>query len=227
MTVQDYLDRHYSTAEQIADSCGISVAELESMIAQKLIPQPSYKVVGDILISSAFGELDAPKLKAGSYFHPASKHWIERAQSISEGQAADKLKKLFFDNMALELSHLNNSTFRLIDAFDENGSPLASGLEDRIASYWQSFLQGIFGLCVANPVSEREISHKEILQEKLTTLTENGERCRDLAIRKDELFVLISQYEASSMPFSPVEYPISSRKRLVDDLRLKCDFASY
>jgi Family of unknown function (DUF6058) len=227
MTVQDYLDRHYSTAEQLADSCSVSVDVLESMIAQKLIPQPSYKVVGEILISSAFGELDAPGARTGSYYHPASQHWIARAQSISEGQAADTLKKLFFVNMAAELSHLNNSTFRLVDAFDENGRPLAKGLEARIASYWQSFLQGIFGLCVANPVSEREISHKEILQEKLTTLTENGKRCTDLPIRKDELLLLISQYEASSMPFSPVEYPISSRKRLVDDLRLKCEIVTY
>jgi Family of unknown function (DUF6058) len=227
MTVQDYLDRHYSTAEQLADHCSVSVAVLESMIAQKLIPQPSYKVESDILMSSAFGELNAPGARAGSYFHPASQYWIARAQSISEGQAADTLKKLFFVNMAAELCHLNNSTFRLVDAFDENGCPLASGLEARIASYWQSFLQGIFGLCVANPVSEREIAQKEILQEKLMTLTENGERYRDLSIGKDELLLLISQYEASSMPFSPVEYPISSRKRLVDDLRLKCEIVTY
>jgi hypothetical protein len=222
MTVQDYLDRHYYTAEQLADCCDISVATLETMIAQKLIPQPSYKVMGDILLSAAFGELAAQGAKAGSYFHPASQHWITRARGLPNEQAAETLEKLFYVNMAAELSHLNRSTYRMADAFDDDGRLIAAGLEARIASYWQSFLKGIFGLCVANPVSEFEIARKEILQEKLTALTDNGEQHENMTISKEVLLLLIDQYEASSMPFSPVEYPISSRKRLVYDLRLKC-----
>ena len=222
MTVQEYLDRHYYTAEQLADYSGVPVTLLESLMAQHLIPRPSDKVAGDILTSSAFGELDAQGAKAGSYYHPSSQQWIARAQSIAGEKAADALEKFFFVNMAVELSHLNHRMYRLIDAFDENGRPLASGLEARIAGYWQSFLKGIFGLCVANPVSEREIAEKEILQEKLTTLTNNGEQCEGILLSRKELLLLVDQYEASSMPFSPVEYPISSRKRLVDDLRLKC-----
>jgi hypothetical protein len=179
-------------------------------------------VVGDILLSAAFGELDAKGAKAGAYFHPASQYWIVRAQGISGQHIAETLQKLFYVNMAVELSHLNHSTYRMVDAFDDDGRPLAAGLEERIASYWQSFLEGIFGLCVANPVSEFEIARKEILQEKLTTLTNNGTQHDDIAINKDELLSLIGQYEASSMPFSPVEYTMSSRKRLIADLRLKC-----
>jgi hypothetical protein len=38
--------------------------------------------------------------------------------------------------------------------------------------------------------------------------------------RDDErALALIEAYASASMPFSPVEYPLSSRKRLVDDLR--------
>jgi hypothetical protein len=110
----------------------------------------------------------------------------------------------------------------MADAFDDHGRPIAAGLEARIASYWQSFQQGIFGLCVANPVSEFEITRKEILQEKLTTLTDNGEQYADISIGKEALLLLIDKYEEASMPFSPIEYPMSSRKRLVTDLRLKC-----
>jgi hypothetical protein len=110
MSVQDYLDRHYYTAEQLAECCGVSVATLESMIAQKLIPQPSYRVVGDTLISAAFGELEAQGAKAGTYFHPTNQHWIARAQGIPDEHAAETLQKLFYVNMAVELSHLNHST---------------------------------------------------------------------------------------------------------------------
>jgi hypothetical protein len=112
MSVQDYLDCHYYTAEQLAECCDVSVATLETMIAQKLIPQPSYKVAGDILLSAAFGELEAQGAKAGSYFHPASQHWIARAQPLPKEQAAETLQKLFYANMAAELSHLNHRTYR-------------------------------------------------------------------------------------------------------------------
>jgi len=38
---------------------------------------------------------------------------------------------------------------------------------------------------------------------------------------KARMGVLIDQYAQASMPFSPLEYARSSRKRLVDDLREK------
>ena len=61
--------------------------------------------------------------------------------------------------------------------------------------------------------------YKEILQEKLSAITNNGSRVNyqneDLAALKK----LIDDYANSTMPFSPLEYPRSSRKRLVEDLR--------
>ena len=51
-------------------------------------------------------------------------------------------------------------------------------------------------------------------------LTGNGSRVADTEDGKRELLALIEAYARASMPFSPAEYPYSSRKRLVDDLRL-------
>ena len=64
---------------------------------------------------------------------------------------------------------------------------------------------------------------KDILRERRTALTHNGESYTGLDIGREDLLLLINQHEAASMPFSPVEYPMSSRKRLIADLRIKCN----
>lgn len=86
---------------------------------------------------------------------------------------------------------------------------------------WEHFLQGTFGLCVANPLSEEAIAWKEVLQEKLTTLSDNGARAVFSAPKAQAMLELIDAYAQSAMPFSPVEYSVSSRKRLVEDLRAR------
>ena len=60
-----------------------------------------------------------------------------------------------------------------------------------------------------------------MLQEKLTQLSENGARTVYSPLQLLALHELIDAYAAAAMPFSPVEYALSSRKRLVEDLRLK------
>jgi hypothetical protein len=56
-----------------------------------------------------------------------------------------------------------------------------------------------------------------VLQEKLAALSESA-----IGSRTDEemraLLQLIDAYASAAMPFSPIEYPLSSRKRLVEEL---------
>lgn len=70
-------------------------------------------------------------------------------------------------------------------------------------------------------LAEAAIARKEILQEKLMALSDNGTRERFDASERRQLLRLIGAYARASMPFSPVEYPRSRRKRLVDDLRAR------
>jgi hypothetical protein len=120
--------------------------------------------------------------------------------------------------MRAALASLNADTWRLSDSFAANGAVIADGLDARIDSLWTHFLHGTFGLCVANPSSEFEIARKEVLQEKLIALTDNGAKLRFTPDDVRQLAPLIADYAAATMPFSPFDYPLSSRKRLVDDL---------
>jgi hypothetical protein len=67
--------------------------------------------------------------------------------------------------------------------------------------------------------SAAAIAYKEILQEKLVALSENGKKLVYPVQQARAMQELIDAYAAAAMPFSPVAYPVSSRKRLVEDLR--------
>jgi hypothetical protein len=65
---------------------------------------------------------------------------------------------------------------------------------------------------------------KEVLQEALIALTNNGVKTDYNSQDKTQLLNLIDQYEQASMPFSPAEYPNSIRQDLIEDLRAKINY---
>lgn len=224
--LNDYLAKYYLNAQQFSAACNINGDELRGLIAAQLIPEPSYIVTESATIKSfAFSEMPAPDAKPGEYFHRESTVWVARAIATiaSDGQAKayEILKSNFLRNFATALKELNTSTRRLTDSFDEIGAAIQAGLDARCATAWKYFLNGTFCLCVAHPVSEAAIANKEILQEKLTALSENGQKTEFTEAEVQVIFPLISSYAAAAMPFSPVEFSISSRRRLVDDLRAR------
>lgn len=224
--LDNYLSTHFLNAEQLAAAAGIAVEMHAAMIANRLVPAPSYVIDSEGIITSfVFGAMEAAGATPGQYFHPAQLTWIARARGVLDAtpayEAEAQLQTQFCANFAAALATLNLSTWRLADSFDDAGSPLAAGLQARLDDAWTYFLNGTFTLCVANPVSEAHIAYKEVLQEKLAQQTDNGKQTVFSAQQAVELDTLIDAYAAAAMPFSPVEYTISSRKRLVEDLRAR------
>jgi hypothetical protein len=222
--LDDYLAKHYLSEGQLLESAGMQADELAALLDGGVIPAPSYVVTKDGKVRSfPFGEMAAPGSVPGRYFHPSQLVWIARARNaVGRAAVADaqaRLKATFADNFAAALAALNLTTWRLRDSFDEQGAPMVEGLSIRTDSAWRYFLNGTFGLCVANPISEMHIARKEVLQEKLAQLSENGNKTMFTDQQARAMLELIDAYAASAMPFSPVEYPVSSRKRLVEDLR--------
>jgi hypothetical protein len=227
-STQDYLDRHYLDQTQFAEHCGLCHQDIAELVADGLIPAPSYLVIDAQRCKSVvFGELLDPdsttELRVGTYFHPAASAWTKHAFDTLQIHGPDEakaiLRKLFAEEFAQALAIENGNTFRLRDCFEETGAAIAAGIDQRVNSNWQHFLNGVFSLCVAKPDSITNIVHKEILQEKLSAISDNGKRVdyqgEDLAALKK----LIDEYADNAMPFSPLEYPRSSRKRLVEDLQ--------
>lgn len=146
------------------------------------------------------------------------KDYYKAKSKLGPQQAHWKLKERFKGNFAAALKEQDKTTFRLPDSFTDTGQVLSKSLGLRTELAWESFLKGVFSLCIADPSSERSIAHKEILQEALTELTDNGSRTDFSADSRCHILELIDQYAQAAMPFSPPEYARSSRKRLVEDL---------
>lgn len=224
MPLDQYLSQHYLNAEQFAAACTISVTELKQLIQHQLIPAAAYSVTADSTLKSyVFGEIAAPHAKVGQYFHPANKVWVMLAQKhiqdVDLNAACAVIYADFKQHLQAALAELNTTTWRLKDSFNDDGSIISTGLAIRTDLIWQHFLHGTFGLCVAQPDSEAAIASKEILQEKLSALSQQGKKSSFSTAEAQELLALIDALSLASMPFSPLEYPLSSRKRLIDDLR--------
>lgn len=219
-----YLSEYFLDEPQFAKACGLSREELARLITARLIPSPSYVVsIASILSSPVMGDLEAPGSTPGLYFRPEYVAWVRRAQTalaeVGPEAAHTLLKADFASNLLASLNELNATTWRLFDSFNEDGSILPAGLQVRMDEVWEHFLNGTYGLCVADPASEAAIARKEVLQEKLMNLSGKGTRTHFQNAEAQGLLALMNAYAEASMPFSPVDYPLSSRKRLVDDLR--------
>ena len=224
-TLKTYLKDHYLTTVQFAAACSVSPATLTELVNEGLVPAPSYTVTDhDVLISKAFGELPASGADPGRYYHPGNAVWVGRAQeartSSGTEQAHLDLSERFRRRFSDALKDLDRTLFRLTDSFTDSGEVISSGLSARSESAWSAHISGVFGLCVAYPSSEESIARKEVLQEALSEFRRSKLGAELGQKEIDQVVDLIDQYAEASMPFAPPEYPISSRKSLVDDLRV-------
>ena len=219
-----YLKTYYQSADEFAASCSITTDVLAGLLGEQLIPAPSYTVTDpNMLISQAFGELAVEGATPGQYFHPANATWVKLALDARENYRAQEahllLKNRFTANFGAALAEMDKDIFRLRDAFTDTGEIVADGLKARLDGAWEAFVNGVFSLCVADPSTEKSIARKEILQEALTEFSENTSVADVSAETRQHVLELIDSYAEAAMPFAPPEYPGSSRKRLVEDLR--------
>lgn len=219
-----YLNKYFLNKAQFAAACHISEAELNDWLEAQLLPGPSYVVTEKSTIHSAvFGESDAANTTAGEYFRASNTVWYSRAKQlvVEHGwTAAPKLmKQEFMREYVAALTELNAKVWHLPNCFKQDGTPDNAGLIENAEFHWKHFLLGTFGICTANPVSEANIARKGVLQEKLSHLTENGNKDDFTADEAKELLPLVDAFAEAAMWFSPAEYPRSSRKRLIDELR--------
>ncbi len=223
--LQNYFDRYFLATPAAAAALGISAQRCDELVTQGLLPAPSYVVSAQRLRSVVFGEFEAPGLADAQYFHRDMLAWMRSALSLLEhnelGAARGTLEQTFKHVFKIALQELHQTCWPLPDAFDAQAHPIEAGLATRCQKNWEYFQAGIFGLCVAHPISAAAIAEKEILQEKLIAVSLNGARTDYNESEVSMLSDLIARYEKAAMPFTALEFPRSSRYRLVDQLRLR------
>ena len=219
---QAYLDAHFLRIEEMAAAAGIAPRRLRELVDAGLVPAPSYVARGPELVSAAFGSLACAGLAAGEYMHRGMQAWIaaafEAIREHGDAGANAALRRAFATELGAALSALRRQGLSAPDGLDANGQADDAALDAWIDSLWQAHMQGIFGVCVRNPGDIAAIANKETAQALLGRLTDNGDRQVYSAEEAARLRALIARYAEACAPFTPLEYPRSSRKRYVEDL---------
>lgn len=221
-----YLVQNFLNAEQCADACGLSIAELDEFIQAQLVPAPAYVVTSDGMLKSyAFGTMVALGSVAGKFFHPSQSVWVDLAKGAlvryGREHAGAALQLQFSEGFQAALADLNITTWRLPDSFSDDGCRLVSGSRESSDVLWEHFLRGTFGLCVAMPVSAASSAWTTALQAKLTHLGGNGARNEFSADQSEPMRTLIAAFAAfaaSALTLSPIEYHLGNRKRMLEEL---------
>lgn len=205
MSLAAYLDEHFVDKPTFASLAGVSLQGLEQLIAAEAVPAATYVCNDGSISSAAFGTTPTDEPLTGEYFRPECVRWVKIANQAALGS-----------ERAAVLSQLTNELrLSLCDYV-----PDKEAIESKIEGYLPYFFNGTFGLCVADPSTGAGIARKEMLQETLIALTANGTALPAATLSKEELAALVDAFADSAMPFSPAERERSSRKRLVDDVRL-------
>lgn len=204
MSMRSYLDERFVGREAFCSHAGISPRRLDAILRAGAAPGPSYIGTGHSLWSAAFGLLPCDEPILGEYFRPECARWASLAAAAPEGMERTSSISVLAGELRDTLSmHIQDP----------------AAVEDTVRGCLKAFADGTLGVCVADPSTGHGIAKKVLLQGKLSSLASDGELHLPSGLAEQDVLRLVDEYSAASMPFSPLEYPLSSRKRLVDDLR--------
>ncbi|TXI93530.1 MAG: hypothetical protein E6Q34_05315 [Burkholderiaceae bacterium] len=215
-----YLDHFYLDDQVVLTALELSVDELNALLDQQILPAPSYVLRSGHLSSVVFGDLIAMPMPDTRYFHralvPAMQRRVSTVQRLGNAIALAEIEQNFRAECedALRTWHISTDDqhWPLQDCFDQDGGVDVEGLQKRLDDFWRYYQQGVFGLCVSDPSSIAAIVEKELLQEALTQLMDSdAKEHRDI----HQVQTLQQRYAKACMPFTAIEFPRSSRCRLL------------
>ncbi|TMN39945.1 DUF6058 family natural product biosynthesis protein [Pseudoalteromonas sp. S2755] len=207
MELLNYLQTHFITKETLLRESQLSHFELATLIEKRLMPKAAYKLTLKLECDSFFGEHSD---KSCLEFYPqGALVWLGAVlQAEDEAQAFSLFSQRYKDQLyRLKTQGLNPQDAKLDQDIDAH-----------LESEWQHFLGGIYGLCTKTGLPE-DIANKEA-----AIVIINEYLAQDEHLSPDELTNLhqvVDLLDEASALFAPHERERSSRKRLIDDVRVK------
>lgn len=197
MTLLDYLNTHLIEEQTLLARTHISAAQLAKWQAERLAPQPSYRLSLAINSNSCFG--DHVENHTFAYYPHGTPLWLGTITSMHNEQQA-------FAHF-VERYRATATSLCADEHIDDTHLD-----EQYLQEEWQHFLDGTYGVCTKSGLPEaiaiKDLSVTAI--EKLLTQS-NPDR--------QTLHQLIDLLDEVSAPFAPHERQKSSRQRLITELR--------
>lgn len=199
MKLFDYLNQHFFTEPQLLAQTGIEASQLHHWQQQRYVPQPSYRLRLDVQCQSFFGAQEEEG--AVAYYAAGTGAWIDAIHTLENAEAACQL---FCTRYRAQLMQLAGPA----------DSALLARLGDpaHLASEWQHFLDGTYGVCTVSGLPE-EIATKEWAIGKIQALLEAG------SVARYALGAAVNLLDGVLAPFAPHEVARSSRQKYVNVMR--------
>lgn len=199
-----YLKQHFVDKAALAALADLPIDVIDRLVHNGAVPQPAYVCDSRTIRTAAFGRIEIEERICGEFFRRGDVRWLRIAVSARYENARDAVQRRITEELC--------SALRLSGVSPED-------VYSKLQTYLPHFWDGTFGLSVAEPETGAGIVAKRRLQEQLIRLSQDGRDPAPRGIARSVLIELIESYRSVTMPFSPAEYELSSRKRLVDDYR--------
>lgn len=207
-----YIEDNYIEFEEVIKTANITSEKLNSLIENKLIPEPSYVVKSEITISSSLNDNHKITVEK-KYFHPRV---LELIKMNADNSDSEKFKSEFKENLLSNLKNHAYKTFAYGNGFDANENIDNAKIENALEEEWNYFCKGVYGICTLqnneNAIIDKEVAVKRILNfiEKKSASLTNDE--------KIELQELNAEFNKSTSSFAPYQRESSSRGKYLDKL---------
>ena len=226
MSFMQYMDKYFVEEKKLADTLKISTSQLLKYTELGVIPSYSYHIISEDWVETVvFGKLQIEQGIPGKYYSKSVQHWFNNAQKVVEHCPSDQIREQLQNQFQLEYSQqikqLPKLTQLLPDLFDDHGILLEALLKNKAEQTWNDHLSGSYGLCVVKPSSVSAIIEKQIAVRRLANATENDNKQKFNSAQQAEFLMAAEKFDQVAMPFSPADYPLSSRKRLLDDIKTR------
>ncbi len=224
-SVRSYLREHFISLDDLAKKAGLKRGQVLNLIEYHCIPKASYTVSETQTISSdVFGAALLVEKPTEQYFPLSEVSWIRRAQQFPETMPlediARNLKAAFrseYREAIVCLAREKGLNPRKI--FTADGSVNEAVLERYFEDTWQEWRNGTYGVCVRQADSVERIAKKQIAVQDLEQLTHGGAKDTFTGAEIARVRDAIMNFDDIAMPFAPHDVAISSRQRLVNQVR--------
>jgi hypothetical protein len=204
MELLDYLRAHYLSKDALLSAANTTEQQLRAYQQQGVMPLCSYKLSLSVQCDSFFGFHSEEK--EVEYYARGYVSWLA---TISTLQGREPVYSTFARRYKQGLGQLKEQ------GHGSNSPKLNAELDQHIAQEWQHFLAGTYGLCTRSGLPE-DIVAKELAILEITELTAEAEL---LPQQLQRLSRAVNVLDAASAWFAPHERAMSSRHRLVDEVR--------
>ncbi len=208
-----YITENYIELKELSVITGVSVEKLNTLIEQNLIPNYSYKIQTESLITSPLNDQKLVS-EIKKYFPKSIINLIKCNVASNNAKVfKQKVKTAFVKTFSIN----KDRKFAYGNILDQKGVIKAEKLESVFESEWKHYLNGIYGICTLN-ASGSEIAKKEIIVKKIIDFIEQNKHSELNEKKKNLLLELNAEYNEVSNLFAPYQRESSSRGKYLDKL---------